>query len=82
MQTLLDDDLVSPGRIIESRAHGSVPPFYGCSTLRIRRSLIRAVWVIDHHVVPSLSGSSRHRHYNPITGLVIFQTVVFGSDLP
>src|SRR5262249_22569630 len=82
MQTLLDDNLMPLGGIIESRAHAAVPPFHGSSTLRIRRRLLHTVRVIDYHVVPTLTGASRHRHDNPIAGPVILKALLLVLIVP
>ena len=76
MEALLDYDFMPLRRIIEARAHGTVPPFHCRCSLRVRRSLVDAVWVIDHDVVATFSRSGRHRHYDPVAGPVIFKSLL------
>src|SRR5437879_1238306 len=62
--------------MIQSRAHGTVPPFHSRSALGIRGSLVHAVWIIDDNVVATFSRSGRHGHYDSVSGAVIFETLL------
>jgi len=76
VEALLDYDLVPLRGVIEARAHGTVPPVDCRRSLRVRRSLVDAVWIVHHDVVAAFSRSSRHRHYDSVASSVIFKSLL------
>src|SRR5580704_10999338 len=76
----MDYDLMAFRRIVESRAHGAVPPFHRGRALRIRFRLVDGVRVIHDNVVSALSGSGRTSAPPPDSRCDHFQIVASGFD--